>query len=187
MQITNESLLADLRQTIQDQLAYFDTHIAPLDTEALNWRPDDKSWSTLECLEHLNRTGAFYLPHFERILETGKPATKPTFRPGWMGGYFAKSMAPKVEGVTNKMKTFDKINPLGSDLDRSVLEKHRRQQERMLEVLEGARRLDLGGNRVPTLLPLLKLKYGDALPFIINHLKRHYHQIRAIAAVRPVS
>ncbi|MCB0641832.1 MAG: DinB family protein, partial [Phaeodactylibacter sp.] len=39
-----------------------------LDDKTLNFKPDSTSWSILECLEHLNRYGDFYLPEVERQL-----------------------------------------------------------------------------------------------------------------------
>ena len=54
-------LYAELIQIIQNHIKeaqYFKT----LSLEKLNQKQDDSSWSVLECLEHLNLYGDFYLP-----------------------------------------------------------------------------------------------------------------------------
>ena len=35
------------------------------DLQTLTWKHDQNSWSILECLEHLNLYGNFYLPEIE--------------------------------------------------------------------------------------------------------------------------
>jgi hypothetical protein len=76
-------------------------------------------WNVLECLEHLNLYGDFYLPEIrKRIVESSFPPGE-YFKSGWLGDYFVKSMEP---GKTmKKMKTFKDKDPIKQVLNRIVL------------------------------------------------------------------
>ena len=74
----------------------------------LTWKEKTDSWSILECLEHLNLYGDFYLPQMEKSIKNTTFKNENEFRSGLLGNYFAKTMLP--EEKLNKMKTFkDKI------------------------------------------------------------------------------
>ena len=79
------------------------------------------------------------------------------------------------------MKTFSNMDPANSALDRSVVDEFLRQQEEMLEVLEMARKSDLGKIRIPiTLARWIRFKLGDAFRFCIYHHVRHMDQVDGI-------
>ena len=70
-----DDLLADLirrSKKMQDTISEYRS----LNEQALNLKPDAESWSKLECLEHLNLYGDFYLPEMERSILNAK-------RPSW--------------------------------------------------------------------------------------------------------
>ncbi len=58
-----------------------------------------KSWSILECLEHLNLYGDFYIPEIKNRIESSKTLPKENFKSRILGNYFAKSMLPKEKTV----------------------------------------------------------------------------------------
>lgn len=147
-----------------------------LSTEDLNRKEDNDSWSALECIEHLNRYGDYYLPAITKSLNS-KGTSKKEFSPGWLGDYFAKSMLPSDTMKT--MKTFRSMNPAGSDLDLSVLTEFHRQIEVMLELLNKARGHDLNKIRIPiSISQFIRLKLGDTFRFVIYHNERHVQQAR---------
>lgn len=145
--------------------------------EFLNWKENPTQWSILECIEHLNRYGDFYLPELENRIKSAKYPASTTFKSGWLGGYFAKSMLPKEN--LNKMKTFRSMNPLNSKLNRSVLDHFIVQQDRLLLLLEQAKEVNL--NKTKTSLSIskwIKLKLGDGLKIVIFHNVRHVVQAK---------
>ncbi|MNF05884.1 hypothetical protein D3C80_2057150 [compost metagenome] len=85
----------------------------------LNWRATAESWSVLECLQHLNLYGHFYIPEIGNAIAKSRHAATATFNSGWLGNYFANSMLPKAK--LNKMKTFMAMNPIHSTLDKTVM------------------------------------------------------------------
>ena len=80
------------------------------DLPTLTWRENETYWNILECLEHLNLYGDFYLPQIENKIQNSDTKTDFEFKSGLLGNYFAKTMLPKEK--LNKMKTFKDKNPL---------------------------------------------------------------------------
>jgi len=62
-----------------------------LSIDELNRRNSPNSWSILECLEHLNRYGDFYLPEIDTQLNKAQVSNNELFNSGWLGNYFALS------------------------------------------------------------------------------------------------
>ncbi|MFN6377835.1 MAG: DinB family protein [Flavobacteriales bacterium] len=149
---------------------------------SLTQRISDKSWSVLECVEHLNRYNDFYLPEFKRRIESSAFPADASFSSGFLGGYFAKSMLPKEK--LNKMKTFKDKDPIFENIDRSVIEKFIQQQKELLTLLEKARSVSLNKTKVSiSISKWIRLKLGDALLFFVNHITRHHHQMERIIGV----
>lgn len=154
-----------------------------LDTPTLLWRENPTSWNVLECLEHLNLYGDFYLPEIERKIRNSHTKSEKEFKSGFLGNYFAKSMLPKAK--LHKMKTFKDKNPLNAALDRAVINRFLQQQTQLLELLELSKNVSL--NKVKTsisITKLIKLKLGDTFRFYINHLLRHMNQIDNILRIQ---
>ncbi|MEN9639056.1 MAG: hypothetical protein RLZZ262_924 [Bacteroidota bacterium] len=152
-----------------------------LDLSALTWKEHETSWSVLECLEHLNRYGDFYLPCITQKIKNASLNTDPVFKPGLLGNYFANMMLPKEK--LNKMKTFKDKNPLHSKLDPKVIGTFIQQQHQLLELLEKSKTINLNAVKIPTTISsLIKIKLGDTYRFYINHMIRHFQQIDRVKA-----
>ncbi len=151
------------------------------DMHTLTWKENAVSWNILECLEHLNLYGDFYLPEIENKIKSSVTTAEFEFRSGILGNYFAKTMLPKKK--LNKMKTFKNKNPLNTPLDKSVIDTFIHQQTKLLELLNQSRNVSL--NKVKTgisISNLIQLKLGDTFKFFINHIIRHLHQVDRIQA-----
>nr|WP_314491891.1 DinB family protein [uncultured Chryseobacterium sp.] len=152
------------------------------DLDTLTWKENKTSWSILECLEHLNLYGEFYLPQIERKIKGSNSKSEVEFKSGFLGNYFAKSMLPKEQ--LNKMKTFKDKNPLNAKLDKAVIDKSLNQQIKLLDLLSQSRNVSLNKVKIQTSISsLIKLKLGDTFQFFINHIIRHLKQIDKIQAV----
>jgi hypothetical protein len=146
---------------------------------SLNWRADSTSWSILECLEHLNLYGDFYLSQISERIRNSNTKADPEFNSGFLGNYFAKSMLPKQK--LNKMKTFKDKNPLNARLDKKTIDKCIQQQIVLLDLLDQSRKVSLSKVRIQTSISkLISLKLGDTFSFFINHIIRHLKQIERI-------
>lgn len=176
--MSTPQLLDELKSLTQTHLKYAETLLQQTD-EKLNSRMSEGSWSVLECLEHLNRYGDFYIPEINQRISSSKTSPTPVFKPGILGNYFAKSMLPKDK--LNKMKTLKSMDPINSQLDKRVVEEFVSQQGQFLDLLEKAASVDL--NIVKTsvsISKLIKIKLGDTFRFVIYHNERHMRQAESV-------
>lgn len=180
MQVESKILLQDLTaraMKASEKVQRFKS----LPIEQLNHRDAPDSWSILECIEHLNLYGDFYLPEIEqRILQSPHNQAVILFKSGWLGNYFANSMLPK-NGKIQKMKTFKDKNPIHSSLDIITLERFLKQHECLLQLLREAENVNL--NKIRTSISITKwitLKLGDTLRFFIYHIERHLEQAERV-------
>src|SRR5262245_3262176 len=103
MQIENNELIDDLLRRMEKCVQSVEK-FQGLAIDQLRHKSGDR-WSILECLEHLNLYGDFYLVEIEkRLLTTSRPNISTTFRSGILGNYFANLMTVK-EGKITKMKS----------------------------------------------------------------------------------
>ena len=178
MKILTTQLLDELKEKTLQHLHYAEILLRKNEHE-LNFRVSEECWSALECLEHLNRYGDFYIPEISRKMARSKTSFRPVFKPGILGNYFAKSMLPKEK--MNKMKTFKTMNPIHSRLNKNVVEKFIKQQQQILELLKKAENTDLEKTKTNiSISTLIKLKLGDTFRFVIYHNERHILQIQRI-------
>ena len=149
------------------------------DLRTLTRKENPGSWSILECLEHLNLYGDFYLPEIEHAIKNSYTKNDAEFKSSWLGNYFAKSMLPKEH--MKKMKTFKDKNPLNAQLDKRVIERFIHQQIEMIELLTESEKISLNKVKIKiSISRLIKLKLGDTFQFVINHNIRHMKQIERI-------
>lgn len=167
-------LITELRQLCQQHIATAQQLQQHTDDE-LNRRSRPDSWSALECIEHLNLYGVFYIPAMQSAMERAAASTQTEFSCGWLGNYFAESMKPKAQ--LNKMKTFKDKNPINSQLSSSVvLTNFVEQQQQLLALLDQAQHRNLMVRVPTTLSSLVRLRLGDALRFVTYHNDRHMAQ-----------
>ena len=178
MVTTSEKLIQDLIERTQININKAEK-FSSLSTEKLNWRVKKGSWSILECFEHLNLYGDFYIPEIKKRIEISKNQTKENFKSGILGNYFAKSMLPKEK--LNEMKTFKDKKPIGSKLDKNTIERFISQQEKILTLLDKSRGIDLNKTKTAiSISKLIKLKIGDTFRVVIYHNERHLVQAEKI-------
>jgi len=169
-----QSLIVQTNQII-DQVE----NLKNLDLSHLTWRENPASWNILECLEHLNLYGAFYLPEIEDKMRESEAVSDAEFTSGFLGNYFVKSILPQENMKT--IKTFKNKNPLNANLDKGTLEKFINQQAKLLDLLNQSRSISLNKVRIKTTIsPFIKIKLGDAFQFLINHIIRHLNQIEKL-------
>lgn len=174
MHIPSEDLIRDLTKLTHENIRQVED-FSQLQIEILNRKPNAESWSILECIEHLNRYGDFYIPEIQKQINSSKHFPSGEFQSGLLGNYFAKSMLPKEK--LNKMKTFKSMNPPGSDLSEEVLERFLDQQKQILELLEAAEEVNLSKTKTAiSISKRIKLRLGDTFRVVIYHNLRHIMQ-----------
>lgn len=127
----------------------------------------------MECIEHLNRYGNFYIPEIRNQIDKSKHKKSISFKRGFLRNYFVESIKPKEK--LNKMKTFKAMNPINSSLNRDeVLNQFIEQQHQILELLEKARETNL--SKIKTAVSIskwIKIRLGDTLSVLVYHNLRH--------------
>ena len=177
MKTGSKQLISDLEQTTGHILEQAESFLK-LTPRELNYRTAPESWSILECFEHLNLYGRFYLEEIRKQLDSSLFPVNETFTSGILGNYFAKSMLPKPgTGKLKPMKTFQNMNPINSKLTTNVLDEFIAQQKEMLRLLEISKNKDLNKTKCGiTISKHIKLKLGDTFRFVIYHNQRHLNQ-----------
>ncbi len=181
MQNTND-YLNQLTATVEQIIETVQEITQHYSKQQLAQRPARERWSVLDNLEHLSLYGDFYLPVFVKTMDKGiqqKRAPRSTFQPGWLGGYFVKSMQPRGNNIPNPMKTFKHKNPILTSVPDNAAERFLRQQGELLCILKKARQTDIQKLRIPTTLGRFpKISLGDGFAFLIAHEERHLLQIQ---------
>lgn len=173
-----QSLVAELRFII-NKVGKFRSY----DMALLTWRESENAWNILECMEHLNLYGDYYLPQIAWEIINTETSPDMQFNHGLLGGYFAKSMLHQENML--KIKTFKSKNPLNTNLDKEVIDRFINQQIKLLDLLHQSREVSLNKVKIKTSISsLLRFKLGDTFQFLINHINRHLSQMKQIEAMQ---
>lgn len=147
----------------------------------LHQRPHEKSWNVLECVEHMNLYGDYYLKEIEERIQQSEFPSEELFKSGWFGNYAAESMLPKKSGATNwPMKTFPKMDPFGFKGEKKVIERFVEQMEQLQKLIERSRHVSLRKTKCTLTIKWLKFNLGDTLRFMVYHNYRHMLQVKRI-------
>ena len=147
--------------------------------EALNYRESENSWTALECIEHLNNYGRFYLPELQSVISKSMTQPSTDFKGSWLGRFFVKTIDPNIK--TKKMNTPKAMNPMGTSLSMEALDVFLAQQHQLLGILDQAKSVNLDEVKTKIALSkLIKLRLGDTLKFLVLHNQRHINQANRI-------
>lgn len=172
--------LNDRVKLIEDR---FNSEIKSVPLKILNIKPSIKSWSAIECIEHLNQIGLFYVSEFERVVQlvtnvNKEESTQSTF----MGRLMLSLMLPKKDNVTFKMKTFKQFKPIEIN-ENECINGFINQLERIKRVLKEIDSIEISDVKINSAIgSYLKFNLSDALQFVIAHIERHL--IQAVKAKR---
>jgi hypothetical protein len=181
MKISSQELLFDLRERTKKIVDTIESDFLINPEDILNWKANSEEWSVLECLEHLNKFGDFYLKEIAKTIKNGKAdLRKQDFKSGIFGNWVAESMLVK-EGKIKKMKTAKSKNPVYSKLPDNVMERFLVQQNKLIELIKKSENRNLTKLKVSTdIASFIKLRLGDILRFVVYHNERHLIQAKKV-------
>ena len=183
-------MTAPLPEDIQEILRVLDDNdrrvealVHDLGEERFNWRPDERSWSVAQCLDHLNVTNRVYLAPMRSALERARPAGKVrrgAIRPSYLGRWFVANLEPPPRLRATAPK---KVVPAArKDLD-EVIRERRRMQSEIRDLLCEVAGQDLNGIRfVNPFFSLLHFGVGTGFQVIAGHERRHLWQAEQVKA-----
>jgi uncharacterized damage-inducible protein DinB len=174
--VNQHDLLEKLEVRIQKHTKEVLDQFQLLDENALLKSSPTGGWSIVQCLDHLKSYGDYYLPVITRKLGKAKSENVDHFfKSSWLGAYFIQMMEPSTG--TKKYKAFKGHIPADRPEPHPTIARFLNQQNMLLQLLESSKRRDLNRVRIPiSITPLVRLKLGDVLQFIIAHNERHLVQ-----------
>jgi len=148
-----------------------------LNIDELNKKSAPNKWSILECIEHLNLYGDFYLPVIESAIRSQKVTRNSgIFKSGIIGDYFVNLVKIKPDGI-KKMSTTKEMNPFGRRLTVTTIDRFLMQQAHLKSLLTQAEQVNMTKTKTSiSLTKLIKLRLGDTLRFTVHHIERHVAQ-----------
>jgi DinB superfamily len=174
---TDANLLIEELQAITESACNSVRSFKQYSNKQLNFKTGISDWSALECIEHLNLYGDYYLPEItRRIGEQRLAPSSDVFKSGLIGNYLAGLMKAE-NGKIKKLKSPKDKSPDGSLLTMAAADRFLEQQELLKSLLVQARGIDLTRTKVAiSLTRFIKLRLGDTLRFVVYHIERHIRQ-----------
>lgn len=173
-----EDLLADLDRVTEEVRASF----GGLHPKGLLWQPGSDRWSVAQCLAHLVRINALYRDRLAPALAEARTRGLRSHGPvkgGWFGRWFTKAVGP----LGRRVKTSALFLPRPETVDAGILDAFGAEQDRVRDVIESARGLDLDAVRVTSPASgFVRFHAGDALRMLVEHEKRHVAQAERVIA-----
>ena len=173
LEYTPAELIAEFgRQSAQGQLLG-----AGLSDAALNWQPNGgKSWSILQCLEHLALMNAKYVTALRDAVSNNRDQLEPRKVPiqpsGWLTRWFVgmEEPPPKI-----KLPAPKKIAP-PSNLTGAVIDEFCGLQNQLADFVREWGDADLGGLKVKDPLFPIHLTADTHMLIVAIHNRRHLWQ-----------
>jgi hypothetical protein len=172
-----DDLLAEAEAVTKDTREEF----AGLTPAQLNWKPHPEKWSVGQCYEHLMRTNGPYIPIFEGLLKGTRRKTlweRVPLLPGLFGPLVVKAVSPQSAG---KVKARPNFKPSSSAVDARTLELFLDQQQRLVELMRAAGKLDLARTVITSPVAGFVIYSAlDAARILVAHERRHFLQARRV-------
>jgi len=180
MEVELNKMLSTLAGEVQEMINCI-SDAAKLNDEVLNTQPQPGKWSVAQVMEHLNTYNRYYMPLMQKALGSVHSGNG-TFKPGWLGEYFTKSMYSEVKTsgrVANKMSAMKGHIPAEKLEGRKVIAEFLDAQKALLQLLRDMEGKDLASVKIPiTISRFIKIKLGDAARFLVAHQVRHLLQVK---------
>ena len=183
MRINQDQLIDELLR-MTDQSYKTAVKFRELSIEKLNYKPDETKWSILECIEHLNLYGDFYLPEIEQKMmdsELKDVSDDHPYKSSWIGDYFVKAVRADNK---KKMTATKMMTPKQSDFTMVTLDRFIKQLEWLTLLMNQAKNKNLRKIKTTiSLTTLFTLRLGDTLRFLVYHNERHILQAERILKI----
>lgn len=145
----------------------------------LNWKPDPKSWSVAEVLEHLIKTDKTYESPLRQAAEKAKKENIKEQKPHestWLGKWFIDFIKPKEN--MRKLKAPGVLAPSNSRYDAGIVTRYQENLNALERALTGFDGYDFNKLKITSgISSLIRFNLGDYFIFTIQHHLRHSGQI----------
>lgn len=159
----------------------FQETFGELNTDQLNWRPDSKTWSIAQNIDHLIVYNESYFPVI-KSLKKGTYETPLTARIGLLVSLFGSILMKAVKPDRKiKVKTFSLWEPTQSEIPPGIMERFREHQAVLKKEIEQSHHLVKEGAVISS--PANKYivyKLKTAFDLIVTHEQRHFEQAKEV-------
>lgn len=161
----------------QQAVEKFEKEFSALNKKQLNWKPDARSWSIAECLQHLLVADRCY---FQDLQQIGHNTYEMTFWEKYspLSGILGKALKSQMkEQVKMKMTTHQKLTPTSSEYELDILHRYKNNLNEFIQLVDKCRNADLDKCIInsPT-ITWITYSLRDALEFLFEHEHRHLNQ-----------
>jgi len=171
LRLTSELDAADARAT---------AIVGALTTHQLNWKPSADVWSVGQCLEHLCISNEVYMQPIADALRAmpTRPVNEITL--GWISRWFIRRYIEPTSQKT-RARAPRKAMPIGSRIDRSILERFIASNAKVRAVIAAAHSHDINRVRFRNpFVPGVRFTVGAGLQIIARHNHRHLLQAERV-------
>ena len=173
--------LPDIIRRIRAVSAAVKNDFSKLDKAAFNWKPDEKTWSVGEILEHIIVTNECYFPLFQQIEKGSYKAPWLSKIPGlknFWGNMLLRSITPVP---SKKVPTTDVFRPKRSAVPTTIIQELIDHNETLIGLLEKSDQLDhrKTGLTSPA-ASMIVYSLNHAVNILANHEERHLYQARSM-------
>ncbi len=159
----------------------FNKTFSSLTPEQLRWKPNPKSWSITQVVEHIIKTNEAYFPCIRETLNGNTPKTfliNFPFLAKFFGNLLLKFVDP--ENV-KKIKTFSIFAPSNSELDVSIFEKLTANNSELINIITSSKNsLENGALISSPASSHIFYNMETAFDILIAHEKRHFNQAKKV-------
>ena len=179
--MTTSQLIEELKRITQSNIDLVNQKFSALNEQQKNWRKDLDSWSINDVFSHLNEFSSYYHAAFSSKIErTRFREAKEVFISSPLGRSAWKSMKlGNAQNIKRKFKSPRSYNPtFNPNLVKadsiSIFEKT---QNDLLQIIDLAATINLRKAKIAvSISKIIRLKFGDALLFVVYHNERHLQQ-----------
>jgi DinB superfamily len=171
--------------TIDSITQLFHERFQTLSEADLNWKPDGKTWSIAQNIDHLIKINLTYYPII-KSLRAGTYQLPWIGKFGFMVTFFGKVILKSVSpDRRKKMKTFPLWEPSRSNIEKDILHRFSQHQEELKALIQSSKDLLVKGAVISS--PANKnIVYSleAAFDIMVTHEQRHLQQATEVEASR---
>jgi hypothetical protein len=170
-----------MEDEIDDITQNFIDSFGDLSLEQLNWKPNTKTWSIAQNMDHLILLNESYFSIID-LIRKGTYKTPLIGKFDFVVSFFGKSILKAVQpNRKKKMKTFPIWEPTKSEISIEILDRFKKHQTELKNIIVNSNDLVKQGSVISS--PLNKnivYKLDKAFEIIVTHEKRHFEQSKEI-------
>lgn len=179
--MTTATLFQELETITNASIDTVKKRFSKLSQAQLEFRANRESWNLLEIFAHLNEYANYYHPAFSKKIDTTRfrdPRlnfiSSPLGKSAWMSMKLGKS-----NNVKRKFNAPKLYNPtvVPSIVKPTAVNDFIDGQHELLNILERAKTINVRKSKIGIAISkIIRLRFGDALLFVVYHNQRHVQQ-----------